>query len=179
MEVVLRKMRVDDMEMVRNWRMRPEITKYMYTDPMITIEQQMEWFKKVSNSDDFYWIVVQDGRPVGLASLTGWDKRNSRIIGGAYIAERNNETFKLAIDLQLNLLNYAFNKLNINKVCGEVISENIGVVRLLEICGCVREGMLREHVLKNGKYYDIVVLGTIKSDWDKIKKRFKNVYEME
>lgn len=179
MNVVLRKMRADDMEMVRNWRMRPDITKYMYTDPKITIEQQMQWFEMVSNRDDLYWIVVQDGQPVGLASLTEWDKKNSRITGGAYIAEKNNDTFKLAIDIQLNLLNYAFNTLNINKVCGEVISENVGVVKILEICGCVREGLFREHVSKNGRYYDVVVLGTIKSDWDKIKKRLKNVYEME
>ena len=179
MNVVLRKMRAEDMEMVRNWRMRPEITKYMYTDPEITMEQQMEWFKKVSNSDDLYWIVVQDGKSVGLASLTEWDKKNNRITGGAYIAERNNETFRLAIELQLNLLNYAFNTLNVNKVCGEVISENVGVVRILQICGCVREGLFREHVYKNGRYYDVGILGTIKKDWNKIKKRLKNVYEME
>ena len=53
------------------------------------------------------------------------------------------------------------------------------MVRILQICGCVREGLFREHVYKNGKYYDVVILGTIKKDWNKIKKRLKNVYEME
>lgn len=179
MNVVLRRMRADDMEMVRNWRMKPEITKYMYTDPVITLEQQMRWFEKISDSDDLYWIVVQDGEPVGVASLTEWDKNNNRITGGAYIAERNNKTFKLAIELQLNLLNYAFNTLNINKVCGEVISENIGAIRTLEMCGSVCEGVLREHVLKNGRYYDVVIQSTIKSDWDKIRHRLRNIYDIE
>lgn len=179
MQVVLRKMRAEDMEMVRKWRMKPEITRYMYTDPIITIEQQMAWFEKVSKSDDLYWIVVQNGQPVGLASLVEWDKKNNRITGGAYIAEKNSETFKLAIELQLNLLNYAFNVLKVNKVCGEVISENVGALRTLEMCGSVREGILREHIFKNGKYYDVVVQSTIKSDWEKVKGRLKNVYEIE
>ena len=77
------------------------------------------------------------------------------------------------------MLNYAFNVLNVNKVCGEVISENVGALRVLEMCGSVKEGLLREHVFKNDRYYDVVIQSTIKSDWDKIKKRFKNIYEIE
>ena len=179
MQVVLRKMCINDMEMVRQWRMMPEVTKYMYTDPIITLEQQIKWYDKVSKSDELYWIVVQDGTPVGLASLVGWDKENNRMTGGAYIAVRNSDTFKLAIELQLNLLNYAFNVLHVNKVCGEVISENVGALKVLEMCGSVREGVLREHIYKNGRYYDVIVQSTIKSDWGRIKKRLKNIYEME
>lgn len=179
MQVVLRKMRKDDMEMVRHWRMLPEITRYMYTDPVITAEQQIQWFDKISESDDLYWIVVQDGKPVGLASLVEWDKKNNRMNGGAYIAVKNSDTFRLAIELQLNLLNYAFNILKVNKVCGEVISENVGALKVLELCGSVREGLLREHIWKNGKYYDVVVQSTLKSDWERIKKRMKNVYKIE
>lgn len=179
MNVILRKMCETDMEMVREWRMMPDVTKYMYTDPLITYEQQMQWFKKVSQSDDLYWIIVQDGEPVGLASLVDWDKKNNRITGGAYIAIKNSDTFRLAVELQLNLLNYAFNVLNVNKVCGEVISENVGTLKVLEMCGSVREGVLREHILKNGKYYDVVIQSTIKSDWERIKKRLKNFYSIE
>ena len=179
MKVILKKIRETDMEMVRKWRMLPEVTRYMYTDPIITLEQQLEWYKRVSDSDDLYWIILQDNVPVGLASLVNWDKHNNRITGGCYIAVKNNETFRLAIDLQLNLLNYAFNVLNVNKVCGEVISENVGTLRILELCGSIREGILREHVYKNGRYYDVVVQSTIKSDWKKIKKRLKNIYEIE
>ena len=32
---------------------------------------------------------------------------------------------------------------------------------------------------KNGRYYDVIVQSTIKSDWGRIKKRLKNIYEME
>lgn len=28
----------DDLEMIMDWRMRPEITRYMNTDPKLTIE---------------------------------------------------------------------------------------------------------------------------------------------
>ena len=34
-------------------------------------------------------------------------------------------------------------------------------MRVLEKCGFVREGVLREHALKDGKYVDEVVYGLI------------------
>jgi hypothetical protein len=40
MRVKLAKLREEDLNMVAKWRMLPEITKYMYTDPVITPESQ-------------------------------------------------------------------------------------------------------------------------------------------
>lgn len=180
MMVRLRRMNINDMDMVRSWRMMPEITRYMYTDPIISLEEQKEWFYKISKSDDKYWVVEQDSNPIGLASLINYDRKNERVTGGAYIAEKNKDTLRIAIGLQYNLLRYAFEIMGVNKVCGEVISENVGALKILELCGSVREGVLRQHVKKNNKYYDVVIQSTLLSDWEKIKdKAYKNKYDME
>ena len=70
--------------------------------------------------------------------------------------------------------------MKVNKVCGEVISENFGALKVLELCGSVREGVLRQHIKKNNIYYDVVVQSTVLSDWHKIKdKAYKCKYDME
>lgn len=40
MKVELKKLQENDLEIVMDWRMRPYITKYMNTDPVLTIDGQ-------------------------------------------------------------------------------------------------------------------------------------------
>lgn len=174
MNARLRRLREDDIEMVRIWRMRPEITKYMYTDPIITKDDQKAWYEKVQKSDDVYWIIEQEGEPVGLASLVDWDKENGLVMGNSYIVERNKDTLKLAVNLQINMFYYAFEIMNVNKVYGEIMAENVGVLRSLELCGSRQEGVLREKIYKNGQYHDIVMHGILKSDWNSMQDRVKS-----
>ena len=43
-------LREQDLEMVMEWRMRPYVTKYMNTDPVLTIENQRDWFRRIKDS---------------------------------------------------------------------------------------------------------------------------------
>jgi hypothetical protein len=52
-----------------------------------------------------------------------------------------------------------------NKVCEEVFAENAAVNRILDMCGSKREGILRQHVCKNGTYYDVVTRGILRQEW--------------
>lgn len=172
LNVLLRKIRKDDLELIMNWRMLPEITKYMNTDPVLTIEGQIKWFEKINGSKtDFYWIVEVDKVPAGIASLVDWDTTSNIIHTGVYIAEKRKRSLRLTVDLQWNLYEYAFDILDVNKVCEEVFSLNKPVLRILDMCGSKREGELRQHILKNGQYYDVVVRGILKNEWDQMKDK--------
>ena len=43
-----RKVREEDLKIIMHWRMSPDITKYMCSDPVLTIEGQKRWFEKIS-----------------------------------------------------------------------------------------------------------------------------------
>ena len=49
MSVTLRKVTEGDLEQIMRWRMDPEITRYMNTDPKLTLEGQKKWFAKVQS----------------------------------------------------------------------------------------------------------------------------------
>lgn len=170
--VVLRKIREDDLEMIMKWRMLPETTKYMNTDPVLTLEGQKKWFEKIKQSQtDFFWVVEVDNTPSGIASLVEWDKIAGKIHTGVYIAEKKKRSIRLTVDLQWNLYEYAFEKLGVNKVCEEVFSLNKGVLRILDMCGSKREGELRQHVYKDGEYYDVTIRGILSNEWKELKKK--------
>lgn len=174
-----RQIQETDLELIMNWRMLPEITRYMNTDPKLTIEGQRQWFEKIKKSDrDFYWILEVDGVASGVVSLVGYDL--NQIHTGVYIAVKEKRSLKLTLYLQWNLYRYAFEYLGVHKVCEEVFSENKEVNRILDMCGSKREGVLRESVCKNGKYYDVVTRGILKSEWEEVKtKRTFDIIQFE
>lgn len=169
-----RAIKEDDLERIMEWRMRPDITQFMNSDPELTIEGQKKWYKKIMKSEDsLYWILEVDGVQSGVVSLVGYD--GNLVHTGVYIAEKSKRSIKLTVYLQLNLYRYSFEKLNVNKVCEEVFEENVAVNRILDMCGSKREGVLRNEVQKNGKLYNVVHRGILKEEWEEISK--KNTYD--
>jgi len=171
---VCREVRESDLEMIMEWRMRPDITRYMNSDPMLTLEGQQKWFEKIKNSKtDFYWVIEVDGMPAGLISLVEYDDKTKTIHTGAYIAIKEKRSIKLAIYLQWNLYEYAFEKLGVEKVQEEVFTANFAVARILKMCGSKEEGIIRNQVFKNGEYYDVMVRGILKEEWKILKPQLK------
>ena len=57
---------------------------------------------------------------------------------------------------------YAFQHYGLRRVDAYVRTYNKGSIRVLEKAGFKREGILRKHVLKNGKYYDDYVYAKVR-----------------
>lgn len=184
-----RKIKENDLKMIMDWRMLPEITRYLNTNPKLTMEGQYSWFHKIKAEEEksiengrkgFYWILEVDEIPVGFVSLVNADSSAKKIETGVYIAVKGKRSMRLAIDIQWNLYDYAFGVLNMHKVCEEVFEANSAVNRILDMCGSKREGVLRDHVCKEGQYYNVVVRGILKDEWMKKKKDLNyNVIKFE
>lgn len=163
----LRKIRESDLETLMRWRMRPDITVYMYTDPQLTMDSQRKWFQKVSkDQDSFYWIFEIDGKPLGLISLVDWDRGNNIIHTGGYIAEQEGRTLQNIVDVNMNLYAYAFEVLKVNKAAFEIMDNNMSQVQWMKRLGAFQEGISRQAIFKNGKYYDLYLLSFLRDEWE-------------
>ena len=157
MGLVLRRINESDLEMIMNWRMMPEVTKYMYTDPQLTIEGQKRWLKKImSSEEEIYWIIQMDGVDIGLIDIIDIDRKNGRCDWAYYIADTSFRGRGIATQLECNIYDYAFDKLNLHKVCCEVFCFNEKVISIHQRFGAVIEGTRKDHICKNGQYFDIV-----------------------
>jgi RimJ/RimL family protein N-acetyltransferase len=190
----LRLIREHDLETVRQWRMLPEVTKYMYTDPQITPEQQRAWFDRISASDrDRVWIIESvdeagagDAGPpqgaapprgadaerpgghitsIGVLSLSEIDRVNQRCAWAYYLGETSARGIGLAKSLELSVYAYVFDTLGLNKLWCEVFAFNDRVVALHEKFGSKVEGVARQHIFKHGEWHDVVRMGILKSEW--------------
>lgn len=176
MNVTMTRLREKDLEIVMDWRMRPYVTEFMNTDPVLTMEDQKNWFDAIKNrNDQINWIIRIDEKPVGLINVSSIDRLNSRCSWGYYIAEKEARSLRLAIYLEWNLYDYVFDTLKLHKLCNETFVENEQVVKLHIMCGCKEDGIMRQHVYKNGAYHDISVGSILAEEW--FAKREKTKYE--
>lgn len=170
MKLLFRKVTENDAEKILSWRTKPDVTKYMYTDLNISKGEQKNWITKI-NSDNTkkYWIVNADGYDVGLVCLYDIDLNNRKTSWAYYIGEDEVRGKGLGKLIELNIIHYVFEVLLLNKLCCEVFADNEKVIKLHERLGSKIEGVRRQHIFKNGLYRDIVEMGILKDEWEKIK----------
>ena len=90
MDIKLRKITENDLEDIMVWRMKPSVTKYMNTDPKLTIEGQKKWFEKISSDPTCrYWVIDVDGVGIGVLGLIDIDHDNKRVSWVWYIGEES------------------------------------------------------------------------------------------
>jgi RimJ/RimL family protein N-acetyltransferase len=66
------------------------------------------------------------------------------------------------------IINYAFERLNLNRChCGTSI-KNIGMQRLAEKLGMQKEGVRRSAMYKMGGYVDVVEYGLLREEWKRV-----------
>lgn len=168
----LRRLTADDLERVRRWRMLPDITRYMYSDPVITPEQQLDWFERMQASNqDRVWIIelLDPQLPVGVLSLSEIDQAHRRCAWAYYVAEPQARGLGLAKPLECSIYDFVFDTLGMNRLWCEVLSFNDRVVKLHERFGSKIEGVLRQHIAKGGQFHDVVRMAILKDEWHAIR----------
>lgn len=171
----LRRLATDDLERVRQWRMLPDITRHMYSDPVITMEDQMRWFERISASDrDRVWIIelLDPAVPVGVLSLSEIDRVHRRCAWAYYLAEPAARGVGLAKPLECSIYDFVFDRLNMNRLWCEVLAVNDRVVKLHERFGSKVEGVLRQHILKGTEVHDVVRMAILKDEWSALRSTF-------
>lgn len=164
----LRALRVADLGMVMQWRMLPDVTRYMYTDPQLTMESQRQWYERISkSSNDKVWIieVLETASPVGLVSLADIDLTHKRCSWAYYLGEASAKGKNLAKIVECNIYDHVFEVLGLHKLWCEVFAFNDRVVGLHKHFGSKLEGVLREHIWKNGEFHDVVRMSILSNEW--------------
>lgn len=155
-----------DRERLLKWRNLPEVRNFMYTNHDITEVEHQEWFGRMLRDElRRDWIILLDGKPLGLVSMTSIDRRNSRAEWAFYLADPAVRGRGIGSAVEFWALRYMFEELGLNKICCAVLSSNPGVMRLHESFGFVREGLLREHIRRDDGVFDVALFALTRAGW--------------
>jgi UDP-4-amino-4,6-dideoxy-N-acetyl-beta-L-altrosamine N-acetyltransferase len=165
MEVTLRPLAEIDGPTVVAWRRRPDVHEQLFVQEPPTLESHRKWYLEYQVSKDRReYVILADGRPVGTIGLSRIDGQNARAEYGILIGDPNARGRGIARAASLRLLAEAFGALGLARVYLHVFPENHVALRLYEGLGFRREGVLREHAVKDGRRRDVLVMGILARD---------------
>lgn len=166
----LRKIYESDLEKIMLWRMSPDITKWMNTNPKLTLESQKIWFEKINNNVHCkYWLIEEDKIPIGVINLENINFDKKECEWAYYIGEKKKRSFILALNLEFSLYSYVFDVLKLEKLISNVLSINDAVIEMHKRCGSKIIKTAKNKIFKEGKYYDSVLMEITVKDWEQIK----------
>lgn len=169
------------LELIRKWRNSLDVSKYMYTNDFINFNRQKKWFNQIKkDKTKRFWIIKRDGKYIGVVNLYNIDKRNKRCYWAYYIAYPSMRGKGIGRLIELNVLKYVFDVLELNKLCATVLSFNEIVIKIHKKYGFKIEGYFRQYVFKDGIFQDVVCMSILKKEWKEIEKSFNfNIIEIE
>jgi len=103
-------------------------------------------------------IETHDGNAVGIFNLNSINERHGTFSIGMQIlpVECGKGYGTAAMRL---LLRYAFDERRLHKYYGSVVEGNVASITMLMKLGCVQEGVRREQIYMNGRYWDELLFG--------------------
>lgn len=146
-------------------RNQPGVRRNMYTEHIIEAEEHFAWRDRLRAARDArFFAVVHDGEVVGGVGASSINVVHRRADLGIYLSE-SCQGRGIGSALERQFLTKAFDEFGIEKLNCEVISFNERALRLYKKCGFRQEGVRRDHVIRDGKKYDAILLGITKGEW--------------
>jgi len=170
-KVRLRSVEPEDWEFFYNWNLETDTQKNLAA---IWFPQSKEnvknWIKKEiakapENEEHFFVIETLTGETIGCINANTLSKNNGSFRYGLGIVQSQRKKGYASEAIKI-FLNYYFNELRYNKVNAAVYSFNESSIVLHEKLGLIQEGRLRQVKFTDGKYWDILLFGMTKDEFN-------------
>ena len=165
--------KVDESHLEELLKIKEETWWGTHSYPLINPSDQKRWFQNL-NQNNFVMVGLkkEDFVGFGVYSSINWMARTCDISGTL-----STETKTSGRDLFACGTDFAFEVLNMHRLNAEVLECNLPAFKIeTEFLEFKVEGRKRQAVYKSGKYYDSLVLGLLREDWEN-SKRVKELKE--
>lgn len=142
-----------------------EVSRFLKTRGPITVAAEERYFDRLGdNGDHLFTICLSDGTPIGTTGLHRINAVDRTAVTGTWIAKPYwNRGY--GTEAKLLLLRYAFDTLNLRKICSSAIAFNVRSVAHNRNAGYRIEGRRRRQFFRDGRYYDEVLLACERPWW--------------
>lgn len=176
-KVLLRAIKKEDLPLLHKWSNDPEINYMLggWHFPSSEVDQE-KWFNSLSltSNNQRFAIETEELGLIGMANLVdiNWKDRNA--FHGMLLGDKDMRGKGYGVDTILTINKYAFEELGLMRMNGSMISFNeasIGVYT--KKCGWKVEGTKKNHYFRKNQWWDQIVVGITKDDYDEFLKNAK------
>lgn len=170
----LRKMEKQDSADMYEYACREETTRYLLWNPHPSIGYTKSYLSMVQrmyrNGGYYDWAVIEkaSGRMIGTCGFARLDERHG--VGEiGYVLNAAYRHHGYASEAASAVIEFGFEKLELNRIEGRYMVENEASRRVMEHCGMIYEGTLRGSMFVRGRYRDIGLCALLRCDYERMK----------
>ncbi len=135
-----------------------------------TIEETRRYLERVTTrpgNNIIRWGIhrAEDEMLIGFCMIAYIDRHNRRCKIGLTIGEKTAWGKGYGREVLEAMISHCFKTLDMNRIGAEIYAFNERSIRLFERAGFSREGIIRQSVMKNGRYEDEYVYGLLRDEW--------------
>jgi len=130
---------------------------------------QQRWFESLNNKTHLILIGIdaKSNERVGLYKIQNIDWYN-RTYDSSHDVFKSHRGMGYSKPVLCAGTDFAFEVLNMNRIDGQVLENNLASMKSAEYAGFTKEGIRRKAIYKCGEWLDSIHIGLLKSDWEKL-----------
>ena len=166
MEIRIRRFQEDDIPYKVKWINDAENNQFLHYDLPLREDKTLLWFNSIKDrTDRADFTITNDGIPVGLIGLLNIDNRNRKAeyyitLGGAEFKGKG-----IARKASNLLIDESYYNYNLKKIYLYTEVKNKSAQRLFKRIGFIKEGLLKEDLIQEGKKVDRFIYGLLIKDF--------------
>jgi len=172
--ISFRSIEANDLQKMRDWRNNNHVKRTTREYRLLNMFNQKEWFESLHRQnppkDIMFGILNKKNKLIGVCGLTYIDWKNRRSEISIYLEgndwQKKPET-KDAIGL---LMLYGFGELGLHKIFAEIYAFVKETIHLYESLQFHKDGVLRDTVWRDNKWWDSIVYSKLESEFNYEKK---------
>jgi RimJ/RimL family protein N-acetyltransferase len=163
--VTLRPLVIEDAAITLGWRLSKR-ARFQQRGAQ-TEEEQRAWIASKDRTGELNFIIEFKGEPVGMTALHSISQQNrSAMMGRLLIGEQEKVgSAPVFFETELLLCDHVFYQLKMHKLYGEIMEDNIGMIRSRLYLGYKQDGFLRDHFIFNGSYKNSIVVSLLEDEY--------------
>ncbi|RFU70055.1 N-acetyltransferase [Peribacillus saganii] len=168
--------REEDISIMMKWGEDAEYLRNVDTEIAFPKNKEELALEGKASPNEVYFRLrtIEDDQLIGFIAIHSieWNNRTGLLAIG--IGDPSNHNKGYGTEALKLILRYAFHELNLDRVGLEVIEYNKGGVRAYEKAGFQQEGRKRSVVYRDGKRYDMIVMGVLRHEWEVSQRSLTN-----
>ncbi|KXB67827.1 acetyltransferase, GNAT family [Parvimonas sp. KA00067] len=163
--LIFRKFNLDDIDDVYEFGSDDETCEFVTWDKHKNLIETKKVVEDIFMKNEYCFAIVEkiSNKCIGSFDFRADIKNNSLTFG--YVLNKKYWNKGYMSETLNFMLDYAFNTLKVNKVCGLHIKENVASGRVMEKCGLKIEGEFEDAEFFKGRYITLVYRGILRRNY--------------
>lgn len=167
--LILRLLSESDTDCIVRWRNQKEIIDNLFSCRGITLDEHICWYRRyVESKERIEYIIVkkEDDKEIGTIGFSNIDYQNQKAEYGIMLGELDEWGKGYAKEASIQIIDFGFKQLNLQKVHLRVFEDNKIAVNLYRKLGFLEEGFLRKDIFKDGEFKDVLIMSILRNEWN-------------